>query len=131
LTLSRSLVPQCRIKHFAAVKLELLMRFTASPRVGHLMYWVGESGHNISGFRYRPLLSHRMIVSIGLALLPLLSSFSGLVGVCLGLLSSFCGVVHVGSGWFLSIFSRSVSSDTGRLVVFLSSMSKLFDVGML
>ena len=120
------------------------MRFMASVRVGHLIYCIGELGHNNSGFRYHPLLSHRIIVSIGL--LALLSSFcvvvvdrflalsivlGTVVNVLLALLSSFCGVVDVDSGWFLGTFSLLVSSVPGRLEVSLFSTSKLFDVGML
>ena len=49
--------------------------FVASDKVGHLVYWVGESGHNRVGLRYRPLLSHRIIVSMGLLLLWLCCGF--------------------------------------------------------
>ena len=60
---SRSLVPQWRRNVLGFVNVVCSMILLASLRVEHRMLGVFEPGHNRLGFMWRPLLSHKIIVS--------------------------------------------------------------------
>ena len=60
---SISLVPQWIIRFFGLLKWRVSIFCLAWERVGDRMYFVVESGQSSLGFRYRPLLSHMMMVS--------------------------------------------------------------------